>query len=212
MNGENIKLDGVPLREYIEAVMRENQRAIEAAEKEREKAAAALREQLSERIQAGDTNLREHIIAQIAQLHTIINNTEAMAVTRHDGLQREIKIQHQADQAAISKAESANEKRFEAANEWRGQSTDRERTQQEAIASFVATLTPLVKTEAIEARLADAIDRNRSDVEKLDKRMDVQASQALGSRLTMGALVTIVTVAIAIIGVIVLVANYLTSP
>lgn len=208
MNGEDIKFDGVPLREYIEAIMREHQRAIEAAETEREKAASALREQLSERIAAGDSNLREHIMAQITQLQVIVGNVEAMAITRHEGLRREIEIQHRADTAAIGKAEAANEKRFEAANEWRGQSADRERTQQEAIASFVATLTPLAKTEALEDKLVAAADRNREDIDKLEKRMDLQQGQTIGSRLTMGVLVTVVTISIALIGVIVVLANY----
>jgi len=43
---------------------------------------------------------------------------------------------------AVTKAEMANEKRFEAANEWRGQSADRERSQQEQLANLTATLLP----------------------------------------------------------------------
>ena len=202
----------VKLREYIEAILDEHQKANVLAAEEREKAAQALREQLTDRIQAGDANLREHISAQVAQLATMVKHSEQLALTRHEALQREMKIQHDADQAAINKAESANEARFAAANEWRGQSADRERTQQEQIASFVATLTPLAKSEAIEDKLAASIDRNRADIETLMKRMDLQQGQAAGVRVTTSVAVTLVTIAIGVIGTIIVLANYLTGP
>lgn len=43
---------------------------------------------------------------------------------------------------AVDKAEKTNDKKFDNANEWRGQSADRERTQQEQLATFGATLLP----------------------------------------------------------------------
>ena len=43
---------------------------------------------------------------------------------------------------AVIKAEQTNEKKFDNANEWRGQSADRERTQQEQLATFGRTLLP----------------------------------------------------------------------
>ena len=43
---------------------------------------------------------------------------------------------------AVGKAEMANEKRFEAANEWRGQSADRETSQQAALSMLTTTLLP----------------------------------------------------------------------
>ena len=49
---------------------------------------------------------------------------------------------------AVIKQEQANDKKFESANEWRGQSADRERSQQEQIATFVATLLPRETFEA----------------------------------------------------------------
>lgn len=199
------------IKEYLETVLRENQRAIELAADEREKAASALRDQLSERIAAGDTNLREHISAQVSQLRLMVENSETLSRTRHDATQREAKIQHDADQAAIDKAERANETRFASVNEWRGQSADRERTQQENIASFIATLTPLSKSEATEDKLAAAIERTQTDVARLTNRFDAKQGEATGVKVTTSVLVTAITVGIAIIGTIVLLANYFTT-
>ena len=55
----------VALREYIEAILFENRQATLLAEQEREKAASALRDALTERITAGDVSLERHIEAQI---------------------------------------------------------------------------------------------------------------------------------------------------
>ena len=202
----------VKLREHIEALLDEHEKAVKLAEGEREKAAAALREQLSDRIAAGDTNLREHISSQIAQLAAMVKHSEEIAKTRHDALQREMKIQHDSDIEAISKAEKSYEARFAAADEWRGQSADRERTQQEQIASFVATLTPLVKTDAIEDKLATSIDRNRADIEALTRRIDITQGERVGVKMTTSVMVTLVTVAVGVIGTVVVVSNVLSAP
>lgn len=196
------------IKEYVESILAEKDRAIEKAADEREKAAAALREQLSDRIAAGDANLREHIAAQISQLRQMVEASERIAAQRHDALQREAKIQHDADQAAIAKAEHANEVRFAAANEWRGQSADRERTQQEQIASFVATLTPLSKTQSLEDKLVALIDRDREDIAQLRQLRTLQQGQEAGLKISTSIVVTLITLAIAIIGVIVVLANY----
>jgi hypothetical protein len=201
----------VKLREYIEAILDEHQKAMELAADEREKAAVALREQLSERIAAGDANLREHIMQQVAQLSQLIANIEQVSAQREEGLRREIAIQHAADQTAIAKAEAFNERRFEAANEWRGQSADRERSQQEQIQSFVTTLTPLSKTEAVEEKLTAVLQRDRADIEALTKRMDLQQGQAAGVRVTTSVAVTLITVGLAVLGTIIVLANYFTG-
>lgn len=196
-------------REKAAAALRnEQQRALDQAEREREKAALALRDTLSERIAQGDGNLREHIAAQVSQLSALIASVENVAQARHDALQREAKIQHDADQAAIAKAEHANEVRFAAANEWRGQSADRERTQQEQIASFIATLTPLSKTQSLEDKLVALIDRDREDIAQLRQLRTLQQGQEAGLRISTSIAVTLITVAIAIIGVVVVLANY----
>lgn len=195
-------------REKAAAALRnEQQRALDQAEREREKAAVALRDQLSDRIAAGDTNLREHIAAQISQLTLMVHDFENIAEVRQEALRREMRIQHAADQAAIQKAEAANEARFAAANEWRGQSADRERTQQEQIASFVSTLTPLVKTESIEEKLSAVSDRNRSDIAHLTNRFDAREGQSTGARQSQASLYAFIGAAATLIGILVVVMN-----
>lgn len=198
-------------REKAAAALRnEQQRALDQAEREREKAAGALRDQLTERISQGDGNLREHIAAQISQLSQLINSVEQVAKARNEGLQREAKIQHDADQAAIAKAETANEVRFAAANEWRGQSADRERTQQEQIASFIATLTPLSETRALEAKLVALLDRDREEITSLRQLRTLQQGQEAGVRASTTFIVTMVGLVGTALGIVIVLANVLT--
>lgn len=201
----------VTLQEHVEAIMAEHQRATELAAIEREKAAAALREQLTDRIAAGDTNLREHIAAQIAQLRQMVEAAEAIAQQRHDSLQREARIQHAADQAAIAKAEHSNEARFAAANEWRGQSADRERTQQEQIASFVATLTPLSRTQAVEDKLVALIERDREDIQALRQLRTLQQGQEAGIKASTGFILAMIGAAATMLGIVIVLANIFTG-
>lgn len=63
---------------------------------------------------------------------------------------------------AVEKQEIANEKRFESANEWRGQSADRERTQQEQIASFGRTLLPRETFDAFLNGYSEFVRRSES--------------------------------------------------
>lgn len=203
-----LEMAGEEREKAASALRNEQQRALDQAEREREKAASALRDQLVELIRSGDNNLREHITQQISQIAQLIDNVEKVALSRYDGLQREMRIQHAADQAAIAKAENANETRFAAANEWRGQSADRERTQQEQIASFVATLTPLSKTQSIEDKLVALIERDREDISQLRQLRTLQQGQEAGLKISTSIAVTLITVAIGIIGTIVVLANY----
>lgn len=77
---------------------------------------AALHRRIDEQI----TSLREATVAQ----------------------EKRVDAAFKASETAITKADHAYEKRFEDANEWRGQSADRERTQQQEIQDFRATLLP----------------------------------------------------------------------
>ncbi len=126
---------GVPLREHIDSILAEHLRAVEIAEREREKAAVTLRaevarvadmaererskaaealaKQLKQSIQDGDLHLRQHIDQQYAQISAALQSSL-----------RETGVLHNASEKAIAKAEAANEKRFEAVNEFRAQLTD----------------------------------------------------------------------------------------
>lgn len=88
------------------ALSHETERAAGIADAEREKSAVALRETLRESMRVGDDNLRQHILSQRESIQQALD----------------------ASQQAISKAEMANEKRFEGVNEFRGQLRDQQST------------------------------------------------------------------------------------
>ena len=164
-----------------EKAAQEQRRGQETAEQEREKAAVALRAELQRTIASGDANLKDHIYMQVQQVRdNIISNvaqlkaalesadkltnaryedldrcikeTQRVSEQRLESMRRETSIINDANQAAISKAETATEKRFASVNEWRGQSADRERSQQEQMAALSATFLP---REVAEAQFAE---------------------------------------------------------
>jgi len=169
------------LKEYFVAILDEQRRGMGVAEEEREKSARALREELSRQIDDGDRNLREHIQAQVEHLASqALNNVEQLKLalaaaqrleeerhrgidkrfedvaetgeTRANAIRREMQLVNEASEQAIAKADAATEKRFASVNEWRAQSSDRERSQQEQTAILTATFAP---RELMDAQLAD---------------------------------------------------------
>ncbi len=114
-----------------EALRSANQRAIEQADGERAKSADRLAEQLGDRIGAasektdavktslherineGDSHLRQHIDQQVLQIEGAL-----------EAARRETSIIHDASEKAIAKADASTEKRFEAVNAFRQQLSD----------------------------------------------------------------------------------------
>lgn len=97
------KADGE--REKAASALRdEQQRAMAKADIERERSADVLRSQLMQQIDAGDKNLFIHI----------------------DNQKEQVAAAFAASEKAILKAETANEKRFEGINEFRGQLRDQQ--------------------------------------------------------------------------------------
>ncbi len=103
----------VSLRDHFEAIIREQQKAIEQANIEREKAASILRSSLIEKVQTGDAALDRHIKEQVAQITSMI-----------EGQGRLVSQAHTSSQLAIAKAEEATEKRLGLLNEFRAQQAD----------------------------------------------------------------------------------------
>ncbi len=112
------------VKEFIEAILSENRRADERAERERDRAASVLADGLRHSISEGDDRLREHIVAQFAQIAAALDSAEKLEVTRLDTLRREMTLIHDGSEKAISKAETAVEKRLEAGNAYRAQLAD----------------------------------------------------------------------------------------
>lgn len=142
----------VSLREYVEAILverdraltmagderekaadvlrQEQHRALTTAESEREKAASALRDTLAQAIREGDERLREHISNQVAQINATLESGELLEIERiravHDqlvalieGVTREFGQAQNAAQAAVAKAEQAQQRVNEGQNEFR---------------------------------------------------------------------------------------------
>lgn len=61
-------------------------------------------------------------------------------------------------------------------------------------------------------KLQALIDRNSSDLSGLSRRIDLREGETTGSRLTKGALYAALAAGIAVLGLIVVLANYLTHP
>ena len=162
-----VPIEGVPLRQYVEAVLEEQRNALGVASAEREKAAQALateREKTAQalavalraQVETGDQALRDHIKDQVSQIRAAL-----------DALHREMTLIYESSEKAIMKAENANEKRFESVNEWRGQSLDRERTQQEQTSMLTATFLPREVAEAKFAELNRKVDELGEKIGKL---------------------------------------------
>lgn len=170
----------VELREYIEAILEEQRRGVIVAEQEREKAARALRDELGRAIHDGDRALSEHIQQQVHQIREALISSEKLEVQRIEevkaiiaGVQREITIAFAASEKAIEKAEVATAKAFEDANEWRGQSADRERSQQEQTSKLSSTFLP---REVADAQLADIRTKLDEAVTRLNVSQGAQAN------------------------------------
>lgn len=148
--GDKVMPGQVSLREYVEALFNEQQRATDMAERERAAATSALRQEqqhaadiaarerskaagalatnLAHSISEGDDRLREHIVNQFAQIAAALDSAEKLEVTRLDTLRREMTLIHDGSEKAISKAETAVEKRLEAGNAYRAQLADQAST------------------------------------------------------------------------------------
>jgi hypothetical protein len=130
------------LAEKTYAHLEESRRAVEMAEREREKAAVALAGNLARAIEDGDVRLREHIGQQVAQIEAALN-----------GARRETGFAAAAQKEAIDKADAANDKRFDAVNNFRAELSDRwEKTMPREVAE--AQINEIKKSmEAIHRRL-----------------------------------------------------------
>lgn len=152
-------MDDISLKEFFDAILDEQRRGMLVAEREREKAAAALRDELARSITEGDRALRDHVEAQIFQIREASAAAEKLEAARVTdvketiaGVQREIGIAFGAAQIAISKSEAAVDQKFHDANEWRAQSADREVSQRNQITELTSTYLPRESFDAFLAR------------------------------------------------------------
>jgi hypothetical protein len=154
---------GVDWRDYVDSMQAEKQRALDAA-------LAAQKEAV------GKAELATDRIAATARTDQAALREE-MGV-RLTALRRELEAATAAQKEAVLKAEKATELRFESVNEWRDQSADRERSQQEERGKLYASF---VLREVADTQYGLLIDR----VDSIEKRLDVMMGikqGTLGSR------------------------------
>lgn len=189
----------VALRDYIERIIDEHQRALEIAERERSKAADALFAQqqraleaaleavstaiarsdqqqqeriaaVAEQVKAGDAHLRQHIDQEFERIDS------SLASAR-----RESGIIHEASEKAIAKADAANEKRFQGLNGAR-----------ETLETLASTMLP---REVADAQISEI----RKQVAAITTRIDQTSGRAAGVTSTVGYLIAAATLIISIV-------------
>lgn len=192
-SGESTKVE---LRDYIEAMFAEGQRATEMAERERskaadaltterynaastaeserEKSAQALRNGLDRAIKEGDERLREHIFNQVAQIQAALIAANALEEERFErakaeveALRREMILIQAGQQEAVNKAENAQKEVNTRGNDFRAQ-----------LANQAANLMPRKEVEATVGEI-----RNRLD-EMLPRETFETSKASLDSRIT----------------------------
>lgn len=200
-------VQGVALREYVEALFTEGrradeiaerersqaastlrseqQRAQDVAEREREKAAQALASNLRDSIGDGDERLREHIGNQVEQINAALVAVESRAQIRHDAQRVQLDDRFAYTEAAVAKAEAANEKRFHSVNEFRAQLSDQaaQFLPREVAETQFANLLRRIESNAkvIAEASVDAVTREafESRTEDLQKQV-TRLAEALG--------------------------------
>lgn len=158
------------------ALRQEQHRAMEQAEREREKAAQALRMGLERAMQEGDDRLREHILNQVQQINAALVSADQLEQERIRVVTARLDTQFEAAQEAIKKSEKRYDDKFDQQNEWRGQSADRERSQQETIAKLSGGFLPREVAEA-------QIDDLRQRIDEVRKLAQTSKDEGIGRAL-----------------------------
>jgi hypothetical protein len=148
----------------------EQQRALAKADVEREKSADVLRSQLEQQIESGDQNLLLHIDNQKEQVASAFNASEK----------------------AIAKAEAANEKRFEAVNEFRAQLRDQQ-SQFVLRELFESTQHDMNRRLELQGRISQEQSIRLTEMEargggEKDHAADLKSTLAVGASITFGIL------------------------
>lgn len=128
------------------------QRRLDVASDEREKSAQALR-----------TGTDQQLCSVKEQLIALVNAKS-----------EQFRLLRQADAKAIDKAADEYRALFAAANEWRGQSADRERSQAEAMAALTATF---LRSDTADAQLKGLRDSLESQLGELRRMISDMADK-----------------------------------
>lgn len=151
---------------------------------------------------ATDVSLREYLIQAI-------ENSRRECRESIKSVERAISAADANTAENIKTALLSIDRRFDGVNEFRGALDDL--SKQMAKKTDVDNLADKVVAadRALESRFEALYQRNRDDIDKISGRLNIREGQDTGSQLTKGALLAVVTVVVAVLGLIVVAANYL---
>jgi hypothetical protein len=139
---------------------------------------------------ATDVSLREYLTA-------LINAAEKRSDARFEAMKNAVDAAFESSEKAILKAEDADKTRFESFNEFN-----------QRIDTILSNTVTKQTMDVLIEKLESQINRNREDLDALSKRVDVRQGELQGSKITIGNLVLMITVGVAVIGLLVVLANY----
>jgi hypothetical protein len=142
---------------------------------------------------ATDVSLREYLTALIIAAE---NRSDA----RFEAMKDMVDTAFTTAQKAIDKAETATDIRLQGVNEFRD-------TLSAQAQNFVTKDSLASLVEKLEAQ----IDRNREDLDSLARRINVREGQIQGSRLTWGNMAALLTAFAVVVGLLVILANYISG-
>jgi hypothetical protein len=150
--------------------------------------------------EAGEITLREYIDLCIKAEHAAIQSVKDAAAARADAQDKAVNAALTTTQAAIMKAESATEKRFESVNEFRGSLGDQART-----------LMPRAESEALHKASAD---RNESAqnalaerINNLSLRLNSMDAGSAGKQIGWASVVSVIAVITSVAGLVMILFN-----
>ena len=151
---------------------------------------------------ATDVSLREYLMAEIRSARY-----ECKEGIKH--LEESVAAAERNSKENVEKALASIDKRFDGVNEFRGALNDLGKTM--AKKTDVENLADKVVAadEALEVRFESLYQRNRDDITAISRRLDLTQGASEGSRLTKGALYAAVASAVAVLGLLIVIANYL---
>lgn len=188
-------------REKSAAALRnEQQRALDQAERERTKSADNLKDELARAIAEGDDRLREHIEQQFRQIRAALESAEKLEMERLakagadiNALAKRIEAARESAATAQSKFEKSVEKSFENVNEFREALTD--------LGKQMATRRELESVAETLGELRSRLDVGPEQLRSLQSGADRNAGRAAGIDSSVALIITLAGLAIGVIAI-----------
>lgn len=127
------------------------------------------------------------------------------------GLRREMALNTQAATTANAKAEVALERRLDSVNQFREQLTHQAATFSTREQLETAEARIEAQLQAVDAKFRTLYESNRTEIYRLEKRLDEIVGEKTGSRRTVTAIYAAIGGCVAIVSMVVIVTNLLTS-